>query len=129
MGVALVDIKVWEWLYSYPNANKNELKLKTEEIAKEIWNQYYAPVFEIKDQTILGIYSHMIDYPLYLSNYPMGHLIEFQLEDYLKGRNFATEAERIFTLGRLTPKYWMLEAVGKELSVEPLLKAVSETLE
>jgi hypothetical protein len=71
----------------------------------------------------------MIDYPLYLSNYPMGHLIEFQLEDYLKGRNFATEAERIFTLGRLTPKYWMLEAVGKELSVEPLLKAVSETLE
>ncbi|HOT28994.1 MAG TPA: hypothetical protein PLU72_12475 [Candidatus Ozemobacteraceae bacterium] len=40
-------------------------------IAKDVWNAYYAPVFGIKDSTVLGIYSHMLAYPLYLSDYPL----------------------------------------------------------
>ncbi|GHV34305.1 hypothetical protein FACS1894178_1550 [Bacteroidia bacterium] len=129
MGVSLVDIKVWEWLYSQKNPTKEQLSAKVQDIAKEVWNLYYAPIFGAKDQTVLAIYSHMIDYPLYLSNYPMGHLIEFQLEEYLRGKDFAKEMERIFTLGRLTPKYWMLAAVGCELSVKPLLNAVDKAIE
>jgi hypothetical protein len=133
MGVSLVDIKVWEWLYSQENPTKEQLNAKVQEIAKEIWNLYYAPIFGVKDQTVLAIYSHMIDYPLYLSNYPMGHLIEFQLEEHFSqlenNADFAKEIERIFTLGRLTPKYWMLNAVGGELSVKPLLSAVDKAIE
>ncbi|MEG1556502.1 MAG: hypothetical protein RR356_07245, partial [Bacteroidales bacterium] len=112
MGVSLVDMKVWQWLYNHPKATAEELKNAVLAIAKEVWNQYYEPIFKIKDQTILAVYSHMIDAPLYLSAYPLGHLIDFQFENYLEGKNIGTEVERIFAIGRLTPDLWMKKAVG-----------------
>ena len=123
-GVSLLDINVWKWLYANPNATSGELKDAVIRLAKEIWNEYYAPVFGIKDEPILAIYSHMISYPLYLSAYSFGQIIEFQLEQYLSGKDFAKEIDRIFRLGKLTPNQWMLQATGKPLSVEPLLEAV-----
>ena len=123
-GVSLLDISIWKWLYSNPKATPKELKEAVIRMAKEIWNEYYAPVFGIKDEPILAIYSHMISYPLYLSAYSFGQIIEFQLEQYLTGKDFAKEVDRIFRLGRLTPNQWMLQATGKPLSVEPLLEEV-----
>ena len=70
----------------------------------------------------------MIDNPLYLSNYPVGHLIEFQLDQWFKGKNFADESLRIYSTGRLIPQLWMKNAVGKEISIQPLLDATSEAL-
>ncbi|MFA6794517.1 MAG: hypothetical protein WCR50_03410, partial [Proteiniphilum sp.] len=72
MGVSLVDIQVWEWLYAHPDATPAQLKEAVIRIAKEVWNSYYADVLGGEDEMLLGIYSHMIDYPLYLPNYPMG---------------------------------------------------------
>ena len=123
-GVSMLDIAVWKWLYANPDASAEQLKDATIRLSKEIWNEYYAPVFGIKDQTILAVYSHMISYPLYLSAYAFGQIIEFQLEQYLNGKDFAKEVDRIFRLGRLTPNQWMLEATGEPLSAEPLLEAV-----
>ena len=97
-------------------------------IAKDVWNKYFADVFGAKDQPILAIYSHMIDNPLYLSAYPLGHLIEFQMEQQIKGKNLADEMIRICTQGRLTPQLWMKQAVGSKLSGEPTLKAAEEAL-
>ena len=128
MGVSLVDMNVWKWMYEHPDATPKELKEQVIVIAKDVWNKYYAPVFGIKDQTILAIYSHMIDAPLYLSAYPLGHLIQFQLEQHLKGKDFAAEVLRIYSLGRLTPDAWMVEATGSKLSSDPLLKAASESV-
>ncbi|MFA6922718.1 MAG: hypothetical protein WC223_00555 [Bacteroidales bacterium] len=128
MGVSLVDINVWKWMYENPNATPEQLKEAVISISKEIWNKYYADVFGIKDQPILGIYSHMIAHPLYLSAYPIGHLIDFQLEKQIENKNFASEVERIFSFGKTTPKYWMLNAVGKDISPEPMLQAVDEAL-
>lgn len=128
MGVSLLDMRVWRWMYANPNATPAQLKEAVLSMAKEVWNQYYAPIFGSKDETILAIYSHMIDNPLYLSNYPVGHLIDFQIDEQLKGKNFATEVDRIYTLGRLTPQAWMQGAVGKPISIDPMLKAVDEAL-
>jgi len=128
MGVSLVDMQVWKWLYQNPNATPAQLKEQVIFIAKEIWNKYYSPVFGTKDEPILAIYSHMIDSPLYLSNYPMGHLIDFQIEKQIKDKNFATEIQRIYTQGRLIPQIWMKGAVGKEISIEPMLDATTEAL-
>ncbi|MDL2308697.1 hypothetical protein LJC68_03610 [Bacteroidales bacterium OttesenSCG-928-B11] len=128
MGVAMVDIKVWQWMYKHPNATAAQLKNAVVQIAKDVWNQYYAPIFKKEDQTILGVYSHMIDAPLYLSAYPIGHLIDFQMENYLKGKNLGQEVERIFKIGRKSPNVWMKEAIGTELSVQPLLDATSEAV-
>jgi hypothetical protein len=128
MGVSLVDMKVWEWLYQHPDATKEQLKETVVKTAIEVWNQYYAPVFGSKDTPILAIYSHMIDNPLYLSNYPVGHLIDFQLDQFLKGKNFADEAIRIYAAGRLIPQLWMKNAVGAEISIKPLLDATDAAM-
>lgn len=128
MGVSLVDIGVWKWLYAHPEATANELKDATIKIANDVWNKYYAPVFGVNDQPILAIYSHMIDYPLYLSAYPIGHLIDFQIEKHIEGKNFGNEVMRIYSKGRIIPQMWMKEAVGEELSVKPLLEAVDNAM-
>ncbi len=128
MGVSMLDIATWEWMYAHPDATASELRDAVISLSKEIWNTYYAPVFGKKDETILAIYSHMISYPLYLSAYAFGQIIEFQLEDYLNGKTFSQEVDRIFRLGRLTPNEWMLQATGHDLSVEPMVKAVQKIL-
>ena len=96
-------------------------------LSKEIWNKYYAPVFGVKDETVLAIYSHMIGYPLYLSAYAFGQIIEFQLENYLNGKDFANEVSRIFKQGRLTPNVWIKQATGNDLTVDPMLEALRKT--
>ncbi len=129
MGVSLMDIRMWRWLYANPEATAAELRDAAMDIAKNVWNEFYAPVYGVKDQTILAVYSHMLNSPLYLSNYAFGNVIEFQLEQQLKGRSFPAEVNRIFKQGRLTPNQWMLEATGNDLSAQPLLKAAKEALE
>ena len=125
MGVSLLDIQVWKWMYAHPDATAAELKEAVISMAKEIWNKYYAPVFKIKDQTILAVYSHMIDAPLYLCAYPLGYLISFQLQNYFKGKNLGVEVERIFSQGRLIPQYWLQKAVGSKLTATPFVKAAA----
>jgi len=128
MGVSLLDMATWQWLYQNPNATSEELKVFLISKAKEIWNKYYADVFGSKDEPILAIYSHMINYPLYLPAYPIGQLIQFQVEEQMKGKNFAAEVDRIYKQGRLVPQLWMQGAVGKELSAEPILNAATEAM-
>lgn len=129
MGVSLVDIQVWEWLYAHPDATPAQLKEAVIRIAKEVWNSYYADVLGGEDEMLLGIYSHMIDYPLYLPNYPMGHLIAFQIEQQVRGKNMATEIDRMFTQGRIIPQLWMKKGVGSPISIDPLLNATREALQ
>jgi len=128
MGVSMVDISVWKWLYAHPNANAAELKAEVINISKRIWNKYYAPVFGSKDEIILGIYSHMVSYPLYLSAYSFGQMIEYQVDTHLRKSDFSDEVDRIYKLGRLTPQVWMKEAVGEKLSVKPMQDKVRKVL-
>jgi len=128
MGVSLVDINLWRWLYENPNATPAQLKEATISIAKDIWNKYYADVFGSTDEPILAVYSHMISNPLYLSAYPMGLLIDFQLEQYIAGKHFANEIQRIFEQGSIIPQLWMNGAVGSPLSIEPTLSAAEKAI-
>lgn len=129
MGVSLVDIKVWEWLYANPNTTASELKEIVISISKDVWNKYYAEVLGGEDETLLAVYSHMIDNPLYLPNYPIGHLINFQIEQHVRGKNLAEEMDRMYTQGSIVPQVWMNSAVGSPISIEPLLAAADEALE
>ena len=129
MGVSMVDMKMWQWLYANPNSTAAELRDAVLQISKDVWNSYYEPVLGMKDQTILGVYSHMINSPMYLPNYAFGDLIHFQLEEHFKTHEFAPEVMRIFALGQLTPFEWMKQAVGAPLSNEAILKATDEAVE
>jgi hypothetical protein len=128
MGVSLIDMKAWKWMYDNPDADARQLKEAVIRIAKDVWNKYYADVFGEEDVPLLAIYSHMIQSPLYLMNYPYGRLIMFQLEDYIADKNFAEEVLRIFSIGRLTPQHWMERAVGEQISNRPIFEAVTEAL-
>lgn len=128
MGVSLVDMNVWKWLYANPGATVSQLKEQVISIAKDVWNNYYAGILGEKDEPILAIYSHMIDNPLYLSNYPIGLIIDFQIEQQVKGKNLAEEINRMYTQGRLVPQAWMQGAVGSSISIKPTLEATADAL-
>jgi hypothetical protein len=128
MGVALVDMYVWQWMYQNPDANLKELNNAVNEIAKSVWNKYYAPVFGVNDSPILAVYSHMIASPLYLANYPVGHLIEFQIEQHINGNNLADEITRMLLQGRIIPQKWMKGAVNSKISGEPTLNSVRKAI-
>jgi hypothetical protein len=128
-SVALHEIRVWNWLYDHPDATVEELKKATIDIAKDIWNQYFADVFGVKDVPVLAIYNHFISGALYLHSYPLGNIVLMQLEEYFEGRDFATEMIRTCKIGKLTPDLWMMEATGEEFSSEPLLNAMRKALE
>jgi len=127
-GVALVDIRIWRWMYEHPEASPAELKEAVIEIARDVWNEFFAPVVGVKDQILLAIYSHIIDAGMYTPDYPLGHIISFQVEQYLKDKNLAVEMERMCRLGSITPDAWMKAAVGKPISTQPLIKAAEEAV-
>ena len=129
MGVSLVDMAMWRWIYANPDATPEQLCQATLQIARNVWNAYYEPVLGEHDCVLLAVYSHMVNAPMYLPNYPLGHIVQYQLEEHLaqykEQRDFAQEYMRIYRLGRLTPKEWMIQAVGSAPSIEPILRAVS----
>lgn len=127
-AVGLVDMRVWHWMYDNPDATPEQLKQAVIEISKSVWNEFFAPVFGIKDAIILGVYSHMISNGLYLPDYSLGHIIMFQIEEYLKDKNLGAEMERICRLGSITPDAWMKAAVGSPVSAQPLIAAAQRAV-
>ncbi|MDO8803276.1 MAG: hypothetical protein Q7R35_02500 [Elusimicrobiota bacterium] len=127
-GVALVDMNVWRWLYKNKDAEPADLRQAAAEIAKGVWDRHYAPIFGAKGSTLLGVYSHMINYGLYLPDYPLGHIIAFQMEEYFKEHSLGKEMERMCVQGAITPGEWMRRAVGEGISPGPLIKAAALAL-
>ena len=119
---------VWQFMYANPDATAAQLREATLSIARDIWNSYYAPLFRVKDVELLAVYSHMISNGLYLPDYPIGHIIAFQLAHHFNGRNFGTEFERVARQGRLTPDAWMQGAVGSPISTRALLSEAAAAM-
>ena len=128
-GVALVDLGVWRWMYAHPDATPAQLREATVSIATDLWDRFYAPVMGGKGSPLLAIYSHMINSFFYLPNYPIGHLIAFQLEEKLQGPKSGAEFERVTKLGRVLPDLWMEHATGRPVVAEPLLEAAAKAVE
>lgn len=128
-GVSLVDMRVWHWMYEHPDATPEQLRNAVMEISKDVWNKFFAPVFHKKDVVLLCIYSHMIDAFLYLPDYPIGHMIAFQLEEHMnKKGKIGPEFERVSRQGRITPDLWMKGATGSPVGPEALIAATERAL-
>jgi hypothetical protein len=129
-GVALVDMASWRWLYEHPEATAAQFREAVVRIARDLWNRHYAPVVGGRDLPLLAIYSHMINGGMYTPDYPLGHLIAFQIEAHFRTRAgaFGEEFERLCRIGRVTPDLWMRQAVGAPLSAAPLLQGAAEAL-
>lgn len=129
-AVSLVDMALWHWMYDHPDATPAELREAAIEISKDVWNRHYASIFKKKDVILLGIYSHIIHSFLYLPDYPMGHMIAFQIEETVKqAGNVGTEVERMTTLGRIIPDLWMMKATGSRVGADALIDAAERALD
>lgn len=129
-AVALVDMRVWHWMYDHPNATAAELKEATLQIAMDVWNTYFAPVFKASDVTLLGVYSHMIHSFLYLPDYPIGHMISVQVEGQMAAAGaVGPEFERMCKTGNVVPDLWMTKATGSVVGPEAMLAAAERGLE
>ena len=128
-GAALVDMGMWHWMYDHPDATPAQLKDAVVQISKDVWNKYYAPVFHQRDVTLLGIYAHMVNDFLYLPDYPIGHMIAFQIEEQMqKAGNVGGEFERMAKAGSITPDLWMKNATGAPVGPDALLHATEKAL-
>jgi hypothetical protein len=128
-GVALVDMAAWHWLYDHPEATPAQFREAVVRAAGDIWNAHYAPLLGGRDVPLLAVYSHLVSNGLYTPDYPLGHLIAFQLEEHFKkAPALGPEFERVSRQGRLTPDAWMRGAVGAPLSAEPLLQAADRAV-
>jgi len=129
-AVGLVDIRVWHWMYDNPEATPAELKAATLRIARDVWNRHYAPIFGIRDVSLLGVYSHMIQSFLYLPDYSIGLMIAHQIEEQIeKSGDLGTEFERMCLAGRITPDLWMKNATDRPVGPEALLDAAARALD
>ena len=71
----------------------------------------------------------MISYPMYLFNYPLGHLIAFQIEEQVrKTGKIGPEIERMARQGCVSPDLWMQGASGAPVGAGPLLRATERAL-
>jgi hypothetical protein len=127
-GPSLVEMKMWHWMYDHPGAAASQFQDAAIRIAKEVWNEYFAPVFHEKDVPLLLVFNHLVRGVLYFPEYPMGEVIAFQINDYVKGKNRGEEMIRMCRIGAITPNHWMQQAVGAPISTEPLQKAADEVL-
>jgi hypothetical protein len=66
--------------------NVRRLEAAVLDIARSVWNTYYAPYFGVKDSPIPSLYTHFISSSLYLKSYAVGNIIMYQLYDYLDGK-------------------------------------------
>jgi hypothetical protein len=129
-GVALVDMAVWRWMYEHPEGTAAELREATIKISKDVWNKYYAPIFKKSDVVLLGIYSHMISSFLYLPDYPIGHMIAFQIQEKMEQTgNIGSEFERMAKTGSVVPDLWMKIATGAPVGPDSLLRATGKAVE
>ena len=124
-GVALVDMAVWHWMYDHPQASPQATQCRRRcRSRKDIWNRYYAPVFHKNDVVLLGVYSHMIDAFLYLPDYPIGHLIAFQIEEQMKkAGTIGAEFERMAKMGARYSRSLDGERDREPVGAEALLEA------
>ncbi|HUT03153.1 MAG TPA: hypothetical protein VM163_04605 [bacterium] len=120
-SMSLVDMQAWRYLYGHPEATADDLKRNVIAIAENLWSKYWEPHLGKSDYSLLGIYSHMVSYSLYLPDYPIGHIISYQVQNYFKHHDLPSNLERMCALGNIYPDLWMQKAVGKPISPDELL--------
>jgi hypothetical protein len=127
-GVALLDMQIWRWLYKHRDATPEDINVAIRALAKAIWNRYFAPVLGVKGEYLLAIYSHIINYALYMPNYAIGSIVSLQILEYCRRKKWPEEMERMCKIGNLTPNAWMKRAVGSPLSLQPMLRLTKQAL-
>ena len=130
-GVALVDMAVWHWMYDHPHATPERVAtMRRCRSRKMSGTSTTRRSSTRRTWCCSAIYSHMIDSFLYLPDYPIGHMIAFQIEEQMKkAGTIGPEFERMAKMGDVTPDLWMVNATGRPVGPEALLEATRKALD
>lgn len=128
-GMALCELRTWEWMYQQKVFTTEQLKDQMIAIAKDIWNSYHAPIFGIKDEPILAVYNHQLNSSFYLAGYALAHLVHIQIEQFIEGKDFPTMIEQIYGFGDATPDLWLQNTIGSSLSVDAVIDFGRKTID
>lgn len=133
-GPALAEMRLFRWLYAHPEATAEEIHLAIQEIGDAMWAEFHAPVFGPTSYGQMSVYSHMLWCDAYLADYPMGHIIAYQVRGHLAaalagGSTLADEMTRMCRAGSIYPDAWMMAAVGAPVRVEPMLEDAAGALD
>jgi len=66
-------------MYDHPDATPQQLNARRSRSPRNL-EPVLRTCIHKRDVILLGVYSHMINYFLYLPDYPIGHLIAHQVE-------------------------------------------------
>ncbi len=121
-GFALHSLYLVRWLRDNPTATDSEASKESLKIAKEIWNSYFKPFIGFEDSVILASSSRHYYEPLSLSSIPLGFVAAAHIRKAGAGRSFASEMDRMCSLGRVTPEVWLVKNTGSGFSDLSFLK-------
>ena len=124
-GPALLEIRIWRWLYEHPEATPAQLRDEVVAEAGRVWDRFFRDRYGDDPYHLMAAYEHSVAYPLYLADYVIGLVMAQQIRTFVEGRDLSEETLRICGIGRVTPDAWMREAVGSGLDASPLLDRVS----
>ena len=116
------------WLYKNKNASAEQMHRKIRSIADAVWKKYYARVLGTDGCGLLAVYSHILWCSFYLADYFIGYVIAYQVRKHLRGKNLASEMERMCRVGSIYPNDWMRNAVRSDVSLDPLLVDLESAL-
>ena len=130
-GVALVDIAVWHWMYDHPERHaRASCASATVQIAKDVWNQYYAPVFGKQDVVAprhLLAHDRLLPLPARLPARPPDRVPD-RGADARRPATLGAEFERMAKAGSVAPDLWMKHATGAPVGAQALLAATEKAL-
>ncbi len=128
-GPSLLELHTWRWLYRKGDASPEALRDAMLAIARELWTEYYEAIFGPDPYHTLAAYQHMVAFPLYLPDYPLGHIMSYQVRAHMRGRDLAEETLRICSLGQVTPDLWIRRAVGGPVSIDALRAEAAQAVD
>jgi len=125
-GAALVEGRIWHWLYEHPEGGAGDLAEALAASAGEVWNRYYAPLLGQPNCRLLA--GAPGQGGLDLAARPIGQMLASQLQRALAGSALGPEFRRWAGLGRLPLELWSMRASGHPPGPEAMLEATAAAL-
>lgn len=125
---ALVEIRLFHWLYKHPKATALQIHKQIRAIGDAVWTEYHEPIFGSDSYGLPAVYSHILWGDLYLADYVLGYVTAHQIRSFLKGKVLGKEMPRMCAPGCVYPDVWMKNAVGAPIDAKPLLRDVRAAL-
>ncbi len=118
-GMALTEFYMWEQCYGKSEITATGMRDSLQSISLAVWNKYFAPVFNFKDDARFGVNSSMLLEPLSSIGATFERINEIKVSAAISAavsesdNSLLMELYRIYKVGKVTPALWFKNIEGK----------------